>query len=144
VIDDDTISSVVGNLPGALFTSAFKAKNNNFISTVSQMVSELSLDALINAKKRGVEVKVVLDKVQNKFQKYSAYKYLKSNKIDIKLDKNRFKLHNKVLIIDNNILITGSYNYTKKANRYNDENILIIKDKNITQQYISDFNRINS
>jgi len=101
-------------------------------------------NALINAKIRGVEVKVILDRVQNKFQKYSVYKYLKSQNIDIKLDKNRFKLHNKVLIIDDNIVITGSYNYTKKANLYNDENILIIKDKNITQQYILDFNRVSN
>ena len=99
-------------------------------------------NALINAQKRGIIIKVILDRVQNNFQKYSVYKYLKSNNINVKLDKNRFKLHNKVLIIDDNIVITGSYNYTKQANTYNDENILIIKDRNITQQYILDFNRV--
>lgn len=131
------------NIENIIIQNIDKAKKSLYVMMFAFTNKNIAT-ALIKAKNRGVEVKVILDKVQHRFQrKYSVYKYLKDNNIDIKFDKNRFKLHNKVLIIDNKIVITGSYNYTKRANIYNDENILIIKDKNITQQYISDFNRVN-
>jgi len=100
---------------------------------------------LLRAKERGVEVKIVIDRTQNRYQRAnSIYNYLKLKGIDIELDRNRFKLHNKVMIIDSNITIIGSYNYTKKANSINDENILIIKDRELTEKYIGEFKKIKS
>ncbi len=98
--------------------------------------------ALTDAISRGVVVKIVLDKTQNRYQKYSIYRDLKSKGVDIKLDKNRYKLHHKVIIIDNKIVITGSYNYTKKANTINSENIIIIKDYKIAKEYSTEFKRV--
>jgi phosphatidylserine/phosphatidylglycerophosphate/cardiolipin synthase-like enzyme len=99
-------------------------------------------DAMISAKKRGLKVKGVFDKAQNSYQKYSKYKYLKKNGIDVKLDKNKFKLHSKVIIIDKKIVISGSYNFTKQANSKNDENSIVIFDENIAKRYINNFNKI--
>jgi len=100
---------------------------------------------LLKARERGVEVKIVIDRTQNKYQRAnSIYNYLKLKGVDIELDRNRFKLHNKVMIIDSNITIIGSYNYTKKANSINDENILIIKDRELTEKYLGEFKKIKS
>ena len=44
--------------------------------------------------------------------------------------------HNKVMIIDEEILITGSFNFTKAAEEKNAENLLIIRDKAIASLYI--------
>ena len=48
-------------------------------------------------------------------------------------------MHHKFCIIDNEIVITGSYNWTVKARRFNKENILCINDKNIVSQYLEEF-----
>ena len=99
-------------------------------------------NALLFARQRGVIIKIVIDKVQNHYQKYSVYEHLKNNAVDIIEDKNKFKLHHKVLIIDKSITITGSYNLTKKANQSNAENIMIIKDKRISKKYLQEFHRV--
>lgn len=99
-------------------------------------------NALISAKNRDVEIKGVFDKAQNNYQKYSQYKVLKENNISVVLDKNPKKLHSKVIIIDKKIVVTGSYNFTKKANNKNDENSIVIYDKIIAQEYINNFNKI--
>jgi len=51
-------------------------------------------------------------------------------------------MHHKVFIIDNEIVITGSYNPTKHANKANDENILIINDGNLAKMYEKEFNSL--
>jgi len=99
-------------------------------------------NAVVLAKKRGLQVKGVFDKVQNAYQKYSKYKYLKDNDIDVRLDKNSFKLHSKVIIIDEKIVISGSYNFTKKANIENDENSIVIYDRDLAKKYMDNFNGI--
>lgn len=48
-------------------------------------------------------------------------------------------IHHKVFIIDNEIVITGSYNPTKNGNERNDENLLIIHDQNIAEQFLAEF-----
>jgi len=99
-------------------------------------------DALVLAKDRGVVVSGVFDKAQNSYQKYSKYKYLKNKNLDVKLDKNKFKLHSKVIIVDEKVVVTGSYNFTKKANNKNAENSIVIFDEDIAKKYIDNFNEI--
>ncbi len=100
-------------------------------------------DALIEAKNRGVQIRGVFDEKENKYQsKYSQYDYLKDNGIDVKLDGNSFKLHDKVMIIDENTTITGSYNYTEKASNYNDENLIVIDRDDISLKYYDEFEKI--
>lgn len=100
-------------------------------------------DALISAHKRGVIVRGVFDKVQNGYQKYSVYRYLKLNGIDVELDRNRYKMHHKVMIIDQKVVIAGSYNFTKKANDTNAENVMIIKRRDIAAKYLQEFQKIH-
>ena len=98
--------------------------------------------ALLEAHKRGVVVKGVFDKAQDKYQKYSRYRWLKSKGVAVKYDKNRFKLHHKIIIIDKKVVVTGSYNFTNKANKTNAENIMVIKSKSIAQKYLNEFEKI--
>ncbi len=99
-------------------------------------------EALADAHHRGIEVKGVFDKAQDRYQKYSRYKWLKSKGLSVKYDKNRFKLHDKVIIIDEKVVVTGSYNYTHKANRTNAENIMVIKSKAVAKSYLNEFEKI--
>jgi len=100
-------------------------------------------NALIDAKKRGIEIKGVMDEDKSISQESSSvYSHLLKNDIDVKLSPTNNKLHSKVMIIDNSITITGSYNFTSKANSYNNEDSLIIKNENITKIYTKNFNKI--
>ncbi|AKZ66177.1 phospholipase D-like domain-containing protein [Candidatus Palibaumannia cicadellinicola] len=52
-------------------------------------------------------------------------------------------MHNKFMIIDNNIIQTGSFNYTKNAEKYNAENIIIIYNRpDIANIYTQEFNKL--
>ena len=48
-------------------------------------------------------------------------------------------MHNKYVIIDREILLTGSFNWTMQAVKFNNENLVVIKGKNIVDQYINNF-----
>ncbi len=98
-------------------------------------------NALINAYNRGVEIKGVFDKSWST-NRYSKDEYLKDTGIDIKYDSNPYTLHNKVMIIDDKIVVTGSYNFTNSADSKNEENSLVIKNEQIADRYEDEFERI--
>jgi len=98
--------------------------------------------ALVEAHQRGVTIKGVFDRAQDRYQKYSRYRWLKTHGIDVVYDHNRYKLHDKVIIIDGKVVVTGSYNFTHKANTVNAENIIVIKNKQIANSYTQEFFRI--
>ena len=92
-------------------------------------------DALIAAHDRGVAVRGVLDRRQGN-QRWAAKKVLSDAGINIKLAGGRGtlgKLHHKLMVIDDQLSIFGSFNYTKPANHSNDENIVIVGDLDETR-----------
>ena len=95
-------------------------------------------DSLIAAYKRGVKVKMLLDK-SNLFSKYSKISKIKSAGIYVLIDNVPGIAHNKVMIIDENIVITGSFNFSKNADYKNAENIIIINDPIVARQYLQNW-----
>lgn len=74
--------------------------------------------------------------------KYSEYDKLRYQNIDVLKDGNKNNMHHKVFIIDQETVITGSFNPTGGGDENNDENILIIKDKGIAKLYLDEFDRV--
>lgn len=94
---------------------------------------------LVDAKKRGVEVKIIVDETSVK-GKYVDIDFIKENGIDIKVENWAGKMHMKSMIIDDETLIIGSMNFTKQGENVNDENCLIIKNfSNLTVKYKEHF-----
>jgi phosphatidylserine/phosphatidylglycerophosphate/cardiolipin synthase-like enzyme len=81
---------------------------------------------LIEAKKRGVHVDMVLDRSQEK-EAYSELPMIEEHGLYPHIDAHHAIAHNKVMIIDKRTLITGSFNFTHQAEAENGENLLIIK-----------------
>src|SRR4051812_22903868 len=81
---------------------------------------------LIEAKKRGVHVEIVLDK-SNEVERYSDLHIFMENGLPPLIDAHHAISHNKIMIIDKKTIITGSYNFTNQAESENAENVLIIK-----------------
>jgi phosphatidylserine/phosphatidylglycerophosphate/cardiolipin synthase-like enzyme len=62
--------------------------------------------------------------------------------LDVYQDANPGLMHHKVMIIDQSIVIFGSYNFTNSAETKNDENLLVIYNKDIATQFIAEFQRV--
>ena len=98
--------------------------------------------AILEAKQRGVKVRCIGDDGNSKV-KGSDVRLLASVGIPCKTDNNlRFHMHNKMAIIDNSVVITGSFNWTNQAINKNQDNILFIEDKDIANQYTEYYNKI--
>ncbi len=97
--------------------------------------------AVATAKGRGVAVEAVLDR-SNRTNKYSAATFLRNHGIDVRIDARHAIAHNKVMIIDDRTVITGSFNFTKAAEENNAENLLIIRnDPVLAAKYLANFRR---
>ena len=98
--------------------------------------------AILEAYQRGVKVRCIGDDGNSKV-KGSDVRLLASVGIPCKTDNNlRFHMHNKMAILDNSVVITGSFNWTSQAVNKNQDNILFIEDKNIANQYTDYYNQI--
>lgn len=91
-------------------------------------------NALIEASRRGVSVRILFDRSQFKAP-YSQIHRLTKAGIKTKVDHIQGIAHNKVLIIDRSRLISGSYNFSAAANTKNAENMLFINDPNLAMIY---------
>jgi phosphatidylserine/phosphatidylglycerophosphate/cardiolipin synthase-like enzyme len=98
-------------------------------------------NAMIARYKAGVDVAGV---IENRGASQGALIPLECAKVPVKVDGNKYTMHHKVIIIDNTIVVTGSFNFTKSADTANDDNVLVIYDPSIAQQYLDEFNRVNS
>jgi phosphatidylserine/phosphatidylglycerophosphate/cardiolipin synthase-like enzyme len=128
--------------PGGEATTAIRQALDNAKSTVLvqaySFTSTPIAEALVRAHKRGVNVQVILDKSQ-KTQKYSSADFLVNSGIPTRIDAAHAIAHNKVIIIDAYVVITGSFNFTKAAEERNAENLLIIRSKELASHYIDNW-----
>lgn len=90
--------------------------------------------ALLDAHKRGVQVRVILDKSQ-RGAKYSSADFLANQGVPVVIDANHAIAHNKVIVIDGEVVLTGSFNFTKAAQEKNAENLLVLRDPALAAQY---------
>ncbi|WP_447974295.1 phospholipase D family nuclease [Nitrospira sp. Kam-Ns4a] len=90
--------------------------------------------ALVDAHKRGVAVEVLLDKSQRRDQ-YTVADFLAHAGVPTRIDAEHAKAHNKIMIVDGRLVITGSFNFTKAAEESNAENLLLVTDKALAQKY---------
>jgi phosphatidylserine/phosphatidylglycerophosphate/cardiolipin synthase-like enzyme len=96
--------------------------------------------ALVDAHRRGVEVKVILDR-SNRTAHYSAATFLARAGIPIWIDAQHAIADNKVMIIDGNTVLTGSFNFTKAAEQQNAENLLTIRDSALAEKYAANWQK---
>lgn len=115
------------------------AKSEILVQAYS-FTSALIAKALANAHNRGVNVQVILDKSQKK-ERYTSATFLSNANIPTFIDDRHAIAHNKIMIIDNKTVITGSFNFTKAAEEKNAENLLVINSTELVKIYIDNWNR---
>jgi phosphatidylserine/phosphatidylglycerophosphate/cardiolipin synthase-like enzyme len=96
---------------------------------------------LLEKARAGVQVRGVFE-ARNAEGEGSQYSLLKRAGLDIRLDGNPRTMHHKVLVIDGQVTITGSYNFSANAARDNDENVLVLSNTDLARLYLEEFDRV--
>jgi phospholipase D len=122
----------------AIIVKAISSAKESIYVQAYGMSSAPIVKALINAKARGVAVEILLDK-SNLKQGYSKINELHESGIIVGIDRIAGIAHNKVIIIDHEKVITGSFNFTAAAETRNAENVIIVEDTNIAKQYLKNW-----
>jgi phosphatidylserine/phosphatidylglycerophosphate/cardiolipin synthase-like enzyme len=128
-----------GGCTQAIINELDKAKSSILVQAYSFTSAPIA-KALLNAHKRGVKVEVILDR-SRRTEKYSSADFMANQGIPTRIDSAHGIAHNKVMIIDGETVITGSFNFTKAAEERNAENILVIKDKSLAAKYVENWKK---
>jgi phosphatidylserine/phosphatidylglycerophosphate/cardiolipin synthase-like enzyme len=97
--------------------------------------------ALLEAHKRGIDVRVVMDK-SNATARYTAATFLANQGVPVRVDYRYAIMHDKFLIVDGATVETGSFNYTSAAEHHNAENVLVLHDPAMAQRYGLEWDRL--
>lgn len=98
-------------------------------------------DCIVETRKRGVTVRVISDDDKSE-DRGSDIERFKETGIDVAIDDSRHHMHHKFAIFDRKTILTGSYNWTRSAAEFNEENILVTHDSRIAGYYQQEFDRL--
>jgi phosphatidylserine/phosphatidylglycerophosphate/cardiolipin synthase-like enzyme len=127
-----------GGATDAVVNALAQATNSVLVQAYSFTSAPIAR-ALVDAKRRGLEVRVILDKSQ-RTEKYSEADFLQHEGIPTRIDAEHAIAHNKVMVIDSYIVLTGSFNFTKAAEENNAENLLVLNDPVVAKRYLDNWN----
>lgn len=123
----------------AILEQLLSAKESILVQAYS-FTNPAIASALADARSRGVNVVVLLDK-SHRTQKYSTADYTASAGINTFIDDRHAIAHNKIMIIDGQVVITGSYNFTRAAEKSNAENLVIIESGSVAEKYLNNWQK---
>ena len=129
-----------GDNPTAAITKTLGEAKKSILVQAYYFTSAPIADALRQAHRRGVDVQVILDKSQPK-QRYTVATFLTNAGIPVYIDSSHAIMHNKIMIVDGQTVITGSFNFTKAAEEKNAENLVIIHSEEQALRYTANWNR---
>jgi len=128
-----------------------QAKQELLVAVYAFTSDELAR-ALIQAKNRGISVRVIIDREFDLDNNRSKGKFLENQRIPIRrisgvrntaTDQERGLMHQKFAVIDRKVVLTGSYNWTRAAETLNDENLLFFRDAApLAEEYRASFFRL--
>ena len=114
------------------------ARKSIYVQAYSFTNSEIA-GALVAAQRRGVQTHVILDRSQET-EKYSEADYLSHAGVPTFIDAAHAIAHNKVMIVDEETVITGSFRLARAAEEKNAENLLILRESPaLAQKYLSNW-----
>jgi phosphatidylserine/phosphatidylglycerophosphate/cardiolipin synthase-like enzyme len=117
---------------------ALEHATNSVLVQAYSFTSAPIAKALVDAYHRGLQVHVILDASQ-RTEKYSEADFLQHSDIPTLIDAQHAIAHNKIIIIDDYLVLTGSFNFTKAAEEKNAENLLVINDSALAKRYLDNW-----
>jgi phosphatidylserine/phosphatidylglycerophosphate/cardiolipin synthase-like enzyme len=130
--EDGVPAKILGFLRGARTSIHFMA-----FSFTDEAIGK----ALMDASRRGVKVEGVVER-RGSDGKGAQFPLLTAAGIPVLRDGNSYAMHHKVIVIDGLWTITGSYNFTASGARSNDENLLVIKSRDVARRFEEEYARV--
>lgn len=127
-----------GGCTSAIANALGKARSNILVQAYSFTSAPIA-KALVDAHKRSVKVEVILDS-SKLTEKHSSADFLRKAGMRCFIDDKHGKAHNKLMVVDGETVITGSFNYIKAAEEENAENLLLIHDRDLAKRYTTNWN----
>jgi phosphatidylserine/phosphatidylglycerophosphate/cardiolipin synthase-like enzyme len=131
--DDHTLSHIlalVENAQESIYFLAFSFTSDDLAAV------------LIDQYQAGLTIAGVFEEAQYYSNIGSDFNLLLDAGLDVRLDGNPHNMHHKVIIIDQKVVIVGSYNFSNSAETLNDENTLVIHDAAVAATFMKEFDRI--
>ncbi|HEX3747554.1 MAG TPA: phospholipase D family protein [Bryobacteraceae bacterium] len=97
--------------------------------------------ALLDAQRRGVDVRVVVDK-SNATARYTASSFLANQGVPVRVDYRYAIMHDKFVVVDGETVETGSFNFTAAAESHNAENVIVLHAVAVAQRYGQEWERL--
>jgi phosphatidylserine/phosphatidylglycerophosphate/cardiolipin synthase-like enzyme len=97
--------------------------------------------ALLGAHKRGVDVRLVVDK-SNATARYTAATFLANQGVPVRVDYRYAIMHDKFVVVDGETVETGSFNFTAAAEQKNAENVIVLHDLRVAKTYEAEWERL--
>ena len=133
--------------PNGRCTEAAVAEINKAQKTIIfeayNFTSPQILGALMAAHARGVSIQAIYDRSQKNNAKTLADE-LEANSGVARWYGSQKIMHDKVLVIDSKVVVTGSFNFTTNAQRFNAENLIVLTDPDIAKRYEIEFKHLRS
>jgi phosphatidylserine/phosphatidylglycerophosphate/cardiolipin synthase-like enzyme len=121
--------------------AAIDAAQKEILVQAYSFTSREIAEALERAAKRGVAIQVIADHSQET-DKHTVVGDLAAVGIAVRYDETHKIAHNKVIILDQATLITGSFNFTASAENSNAENLLILRSPLLAAEYAARWNEL--
>jgi len=102
---------------------------------------DLITESLIAAHHNGVAIRLITDNDKS-FDKGSDIEQLAREGISLRMDTSPNHMHHKFMVVDRHSVLTGSYNWTRGAARFNHENIIVTKDPTTVRAFTHEFDRL--
>src|SRR5579863_4848142 len=126
--------------PTSAIEAAVRAARKSIFIQAYEITPGPLVAALVAAHRRGVDVRAIVDYRQltdrRNHDDAFAVEHLGAAGIPVLVDRPPGLMHDKVMIIDAEIVVTGSFNYTYSAEHRNVENLLVIRDPAVAAQYV--------
>jgi len=136
LVDEDYFPTAIGfiqNAEKSIYIGAFEIK---YYDTYKNSYSNQLLDALIDAHKRGVDVRIVSDQY---YSTPEAMTYLQEAGVDARWDSESRTMHSKFMVIDGEIVVVGSTNWSYYSMTKNNEANVVIHSKDLAKDFIKYF-----
>lgn len=121
-----------------LILNLIASANNTLDICVFTISDDRISNALLKAYERGISVRIITDNDKTS-DLGSDVENLYYQGIEVKTDRTEFHMHHKFMIVEKKTVLTGSYNWTRNAALYNQENIISITDSEVTKRFQSEF-----
>lgn len=131
--------------PGETCLRAILASIRNARSSIDVCVFTITddriSDALLDAHKGGAKVRIISDDDKSEDRGSDLDRFERAG-IDTRTDRTEAHMHHKFAIFDRDTLLTGSYNWTRSAERANQENVVLTDDPRLTGDFQGCFDRL--